>query len=173
MDIEGRVISDAPEIVPGSDDLRAIDVLEPFAALFRFGVGHGGGWSVDCSIAKRISPEGWFEMTGGGGMGAGYEVPFRPSRDKFGGSSLSIFGSSGMHLDDHRDAVVLVRGLYGFAAPEVRSILVRSGSEKRTVAVDSPAGAFVVVVVGKNDVELHGARRAWPRDRRASKAAWP
>ena len=156
MDIEGRVISDAPEIVPISHDLRAIDVLGPFAALFRFGVGPSGGWSVDCVIAKRISPEGWQEMTSGGGIGVGCEVPFCPSRDKFGGSSMSIFGSAGMHLADDVEAEVLVRGVYGFATAEIRSILVRSGSEKRNVAVDSPAGAFVVVVLGENDVELQG-----------------
>lgn len=55
QDVEGRLISPESEIVPGADDLRAVDVFGRFAALFRFGVGQGGGWSSDRGIAIEIS----------------------------------------------------------------------------------------------------------------------
>ncbi|HVX20175.1 MAG TPA: hypothetical protein VHB02_02385 [Acidimicrobiales bacterium] len=159
QDIEGRLISDASEVVPGVDDLRAVDVVGRFAALFRFGVGQGGRWSADCTIAERISPGIWQERGSGGSIGAGCHPPFRPSRQLFGGHSLSIWGSAGSELlrdPDDEETMVLVRGLYGFATPEVRGVRVRSGGTERTLAIESPAGAFVVVILGWGGTELQG-----------------
>ncbi len=148
QDIEGRLISEAPEIVLGVDDLRAVDVVGRFAALFYFGVGQGGGYSADCAIALQISPGAWRETNSGGTFGVGLEVPFRPSRQEFGGHCLSTFISTGMELPDDEDNMVMVHGVGGFATPEVRSIRVRSRREERTVPMESPSGAFVVVVLG-------------------------
>jgi hypothetical protein len=156
QDIEGRLISDASEIVPGVDDLRAVDVLGRFAALYYFGVGQGGAYSADCAIALRVSPGGWQETTGGGIFGGGLDVPFRPSRQRSGGHFVSTFIVAGMDLPDDLNNLVLVRGAGGFAIPEVRSIGVRSDREDRTVPIESPSGAFVVVVLGEGSAELQG-----------------
>jgi hypothetical protein len=45
-------------------------------------------------------------------------------------------------------------GYTGSSLPDIRSILVRSDSQNRTVAVASPAGSFVVIVLGEHAVEL-------------------
>lgn len=155
--IEGRLISAAPEIVPGGTDLRAVDVVGRFAAVFRFAVGKRGDYWTDCVIAMRTSPGAWQETTGGGSHGD-CDVPFRPSRQLLGGRSVSIWGSAGMELpeDNADDAMILVRGLYRFVTPEVRGIRVRSNGEERNVAVESPAGAFVVVILGSGFAELQG-----------------
>ena len=61
---------------------------------------------------------------------------------------------------DNGDATILVRGVHGFARLEVRHLLVGSVRGERMVAVESPAGAFVVVVLGPEGGELQGLDRA-------------
>ncbi len=151
------MISGTAEIVPTADEpVRAVDVLGRFAAVFRFAVAAGGGYSADGALALRTGPETWLETCSGGSIGGGLKVPFRPSPEDFGGHSLSVFGSAGMDLPDDQDQMVLVSAIFGFAIPEVRSVRVRTQSRVRTVVLDSTAGAFVVAVVGEGDVELQG-----------------
>jgi hypothetical protein len=155
--IGGRLISDAPEIFPTVDEpVRAIDVLEPYGAVYRFSVAESGAWFEECSIALK-GPDGlWTETTAGGSHGDSWDVPWRPSFDTLDGHTVSIFGSAGMELPYEDDRVVFVRGVYGFADRAVRSLHISAATGERAFELDSPVGAFVVLVLGESSVELQG-----------------
>jgi hypothetical protein len=143
--------------VPTEDEpVRAVDVLGPYAAVYRFSVDESGAWFENCTIALKDSDDRWQETTAGGAHGGGWEVPWRPSSLTLDGHTVSVFGTAGMHLPDEQDRTVFVRGIYGFADMAVRWLRVTSEAGQRTVEVNSPAGAFVVVVLGDGAVDLHG-----------------
>jgi hypothetical protein len=121
--IGGRLISDASEIVPTVDDpVRAIDVVEPDGAVYRFSVAESGAWFEECSIVLK-GPDGvWTETTSGGSHGDSWGVPWRPSLETLDGHTISIFGSAGMELPYEDDRVVFLRGVYGFADRTVQSL---------------------------------------------------
>jgi hypothetical protein len=152
--IEERVISDASSIGPDEEEVPlAIDVVGRFAALFWFSVDEVGAWSEDCAVALKTG-DSWWPCTEGGGHGNGWETPWRPPAEGWKGQPIAIFGSVWMDLPDEADEMVEVRGLYGFATPQVASIRVNQGSDSRQIGIASPAGAFVVVVTGAEAVEL-------------------
>ncbi len=155
--IDGRLISGDSEIVPTEDEpVRAVDVLEPFAVLYRFSVGERGDWYDQCSVAMRTSDGTWEETSSGGGHGGGWVVPWRPSTQTLDGRAVFVFGSAGMHLPDAQDEMVSVSGIYGFADLAVRRLRVSSEAGDRVVEVSSPVGAFVVLVLGEGAVKLQG-----------------
>ncbi len=156
--IERRLISGDPEIVPTADEpVRAVDVLGPFAAVYRFSVGRNRSWFEDCSIALRTGRGSWRETTSGSARGEGRDVPWRPSSRIFDGRSVCVFGSAGIDLPDEEERMVLVRGIYGFCEPTVRALRVSSGGRERIVDITSPVGAFVVVVTGEGFVMVQGS----------------
>ena len=105
--IERRLISGDPEIVPTADEpVRAVDVLGPFAAVYRFSVGRNRSWFEDCSIALRTGRGSWRETTSGSARGEGRDVPWRPSSRIFDGRSVCVFGSAGIDLPDEEERMV-------------------------------------------------------------------
>jgi hypothetical protein len=158
--IDGRLISGASEIVPTSDEpVRAVDVASNIAAVYRFSVDPTGQWFQQCTMAFKTPDGSWVEGTAGGSHGEGWQVPWRPSDETLDGHSLAIFGSAGMDVGDAPD-LVLARGIYGFAGPPIRHLRVSSERGERTVSVDSPVGAFVVVTLGEGVVEFQGLDEA-------------
>jgi hypothetical protein len=155
--IDGRLISGGSGIVPTDDEpVLAVDVLGCFAAVYRFSVDHGGAWFADCTVALRIAEGTWRDAGSGGTRGAGWKVPWRPSRETLDDRAIAIFGSIGRDLADEQDRPVFVRAIYGFVDPTVRSLHLSAASGERAVEVESPAGAFAVVVLGESAVELQG-----------------
>ncbi len=154
MIIEHRAISAAPDIIPTLDDpVRAVDVLGLVAALFRFSVDEDGARFANITIASK-TPEGhWQEVADGGMHGGEWTWPWQPPSG-WEGRGLAIFGSIGGYLQADDGQMVMVRALCGFATPAVRSIGIVQGDSARTIPIDSPAGAFVVVVVDAGDVDL-------------------
>ncbi len=159
--IEACLISGASEIVPTEDEpVRAVDVLGRFAAVYRFSVDESGAWFQECTVAFRDGDGTWRETSAGGSHGDGREVPWRSSSQTLDGHTISVFGSAGLDLPDERERMVFVRGIYGFSDPAVRALRVGAASGKRVVEVKSPAGAFVVIVVGQSAVDLQGLDHA-------------
>ena len=154
--IEERLISAASSIGPSEEELPlAIDVVSRFAALFWISVDEDGAWYEDCTVALKAG-DSWQPCTEGGGHGDDWETPWRPPAEGWKGQPMAIFGSAGMDLPDEADEIVQVRGLYGFATPQVTSIRVNQGSDSRLIGMASPAGAFVVVITGAEALELQG-----------------
>jgi len=159
--IEGRLISDASEIVATLDEpVRAIDLLGRFAAVYRFSADDDGAWFEECVLAVKTGDGQWVPSGAGGSHGEGWELPWRPSSLTLDGRTVWVFGSAGGDLIDDDDRPVFVRGIYGFVEPQVRAIRVSSEDGERTVAVTSPVGAFVVLVRGEGAVELQGLDEA-------------
>lgn len=156
--IEHHSISQSTFITPGDDDpVRAIDVLGRFAAIYRLAVDEHGAWYDDCEIAVKTS-DGWRETNSGGGHGFGWRTPWRPASEGWNGCPLAIMGSFAGELPetDEGDDMVLVLGRYGFATDRVAAIKVTQGTGTRIVDVTSPAGAYVVITIGTDHVELQG-----------------
>lgn len=155
--IERRLISGDSELVSTEDELvRAIDVVGRFAAMYRFSMDENGDWYDDSTLAIKTSGRQWLAAGSGGSYGVGCEVPWRPSMETLGGHTVAIFGSAGSEQEDERGELVFVRTLFGFVDGSVGSLRACSANGERTLAVDSPAGAFVVLVMGESAVELQG-----------------
>ena len=58
--IDGQLIAGDSEIRPTEDEpVRAIDVLEPYAAVYRFSADSSGAWFANCTLAYRADEGSW------------------------------------------------------------------------------------------------------------------
>ncbi len=170
--IEGRLTSTDAQIVPTDDEpVRAVDVLGHLAAVYRFSVDVSGAWFAACTLACRTQDGQWQDSGSGGSHGEGWDVPWQPSSRTLDGHAISIFGSVGPNLLGNEDRIDLVRAIYGFTDPMVRALRVSAASGERILTVNSPAKAFVVVVVGESAVRTAGNRPHRNRRRTAGNHA--
>jgi len=113
--IEGRMIADDSEILPAEDEpVRAIDVLEPYAAVFRVSVDESGAWFANCALALRTGDGSWRDTGSSGTHGSGWKLlPWRPSSRTLDGNTLVILGSGGLDVGDSPGT--FLRSIFGFA----------------------------------------------------------
>jgi hypothetical protein len=153
--IDGQLIAEDTEIHPTEDEpVRAIDVLEPYAVVYRFSTDAGGAWFASCTMAQRAGDGSWQDTGSSGTRGEALELPWRPSRRTLNGHTLAIFGSGGMGVGEGTSA--FLRFVVGFADPSVRQLRARAATGERTIEVRSPVGAFAVLVLGESAVEMQG-----------------
>jgi hypothetical protein len=99
--IEGRLIAGDSETDPTEDEpVRAIDVLEPYAAVCRLSADEGGAWFAGCTLAQRADDGSWSDTGSSGTHGDGMELPWRPSRRTLNGHTVVIFGSGGIDVGE-------------------------------------------------------------------------
>ena len=157
--IDGRLIADDSEMYPSDDEpVRAIDVLEPYAAVYRFSADEGGLWYASCALACRADDGAWRETGSSGTHGAALELPWKPSSQTLNGHTIAIYGSVGMDVGDGTST--FLRSIFGFVHPSVRHLRVRTATSERVIEVRSPVGAFAVLVLSDSAVDLQGLNEA-------------
>lgn len=155
--IDGRMISTERRIGPTTDEpVRAIDVLGDHAAVFRFSISDHGNWFVNCTMARRSPSGSWEENGGGGTHGADWSIPWEQGDDFEESSPILVLGYNVRNVSIVEDEMTFVRAVYGFAAPQVRSLRVRSDRRDRIVSLESPSGAFVAMALGEGAITLQG-----------------
>ncbi len=153
--IDGQLIAGDSEIHPTEDEpVRAIDVLEPYAAVYRFSADASGAWFANCTLAYRTDDGSWRDSGSSGTHGDALELPWRQSSPTLNGHSIAIFGSGGMDVGEGTST--FLRSIFGFADPSVRRLRVSAATGERIIEVRSPVGAFVVLLLGESAVELQG-----------------
>lgn len=153
--IEGELIAGDSEIHPTEDEpVRAIDVLEPYAAVYRFSADAGGAWFASCSLARMADDGSWQDRGSSGTHGDALELPWRPSSRTLNGHTIAIFGSGGKDIGE--GSSTFVRSIFGFADPSVCRLRVSNTTAERIIKVCSPVGAFAVLTFGESAVELQG-----------------
>ena len=86
--IEGQLIAGDSEIHPTEDEpVRAIDVLEPYAAVYRFSADAAGAWLANCTLAYRADDGSWRDTGSSGTHGDALKLPWRPSSPTLNGQS--------------------------------------------------------------------------------------
>lgn len=153
--IDGRMIASDSEIHATDDEpVRAIDVLEFYAAVYRFSAGADGDWYASCTLAKRCDDGSWSDRGSSGTRGVDLQLPWRPSSRTLNGHTVAIFGSGGVDVGEDRS--IFLRSIFGFADPSVSHLRISAATLERIIEVCSPVGAFVVVALGEGAVDLQG-----------------
>jgi len=157
--IDGQLIASDSEIYPTEDEpVRAIDVLGPYGAVFRFSADEGGAWYASCAVACRADDGSWRDTGSSGTHGAPLELPWKPSSRTLNGQTIAIFGSGGMDVGEGTST--FLRSIFGFVDPSVRHLRVSDTTRERVIEVSSPVGAFAALVLSGSAVELQGINEA-------------
>lgn len=157
--IDGWMIAGDSEIRPTEDEpARAIDVLEPYAAVYRFSADADGTWYANCALARRADDGSWRDTGSSGTHGAALELPWKPSSRTLNGHTIAIFGSGGMDIGEGTST--FLRSIFGFVDPSVRHLRVSAATAERVIEVRSPVGAFAVLVLSESAVEMQGLNEA-------------
>ena len=131
----------------GDEQVVAVDVFGPWAAVFRFSVSPTGDFYTDTDIAGLRSPGSWEVYTGGGMRGGGWELPWHRPREGWPGGHVVALCHCGMDVtvDDEDVEIIAVSGFVSAAADAIR---VSTPAADRLI-VPSSTGAFVAVGLGR------------------------
>jgi hypothetical protein len=153
--IEGRLITPGSTIsTPLDEAVMAVDVVDTWAALFRFSVEMNGEWYAGCQRATIGWNHRWEEMGSGGFRGDGWEMPWQPPEQGWDGRGLFIFGHTAQGVADDEGLDHSFDAFCGFAAKPVAAIRVTCDSKERLVKIESELGGFAVAAIGSGDVQL-------------------
>jgi hypothetical protein len=150
--LTGGLPAPPPVPVPGVTFPVAVHRGERLGAVLFLRMWRNGRWDSDMAITERDG-EGWVApwSCGGGGWGDPYQRP----EDGWDGEPLLIHGSASYESERDDGSVTRASAIAGVAAPKVARILCTNEATTFTYEVDSPLGAFVIVVEG-DDPSLVG-----------------
>lgn len=144
--IEERLTA-ADIVADGDHHVLAVDVLEPWAAVFQFQVEANGDFDTETAIAQRFHGRRWESLSSGGFRGAGWELPWsRPAVGAHGDHLLGL-GLTGRDVEDAAEQAYELVAACGFASSATDEILVTSTGTERTI-VPAATGAYVAIGLG-------------------------
>lgn len=138
-------LPDPPAVpTPGVTFAAAVHHGDHFGAVLWLRLWHNGEWDSDTAITERDDESWtWPSACGGGGWIDPYERP-----DGWDGEAILVMGVNQQAAEAEDGSLRHATAVEGMAARRVKSILCTTATEKFTYSVDSPLGAFVVVVEG-------------------------
>jgi hypothetical protein len=146
-----RVLTDGlpeppPAAVPGLTFPAALHRGGFFGAVLFLRLWRNGNWDSDTAITCREGT-GWaYPSSCGGG---GWTDPYNRPIDGWNGDPLMICGGSGSGMDDDDGNVRYATAVDGLAAKAVAAIEYTTAGKTLRYSIDSPLGAFVIVVEGE------------------------
>jgi hypothetical protein len=132
-----------PVAVPGLTFPAALHRGDYFGAVLFLRLWRDGNWDSDTAITYREGT-GWAHPSSCGG--GGWTNPYNRPNDGWNGDPLMICGGSGSGMDDDDGHFRNATAVDGLAAKAVAAIEYTTAGKTLQYPIDSPLGAFVIVV---------------------------
>jgi hypothetical protein len=147
----------APQVPsPGVTFAAACHRGDRFGVVLFLRLWRNGQWDSDTAITERTE-DGWdYPSACGGG---GWLDPYERPAAGWDGEAIAILGSSQVGSETEDGVFDGATAVEGLASPDVAAIDYRLRETTWRYAIDSPVGAFVIVVEGEIEPMLRAVDR--------------